>query len=338
MKKHRYLVKNNFLAILIPQKGRPVAEIPVDGKFVIDKRNRLVYTVDEPPVFKKKYRLPDKITFEGTWSLDAAHNLVLSGIKNHNLFKGDAITIECEIIDTSSNALSVTVAAKSKDGTETIKLLQLAGAWQADEANRICFRVKKSESAYDILTFEGEWQAGENNQLVYRYTKTYLKRKPKSERTLIFKGYWDITGQDRLVYILNLSGPSLFSFKAQMQSPSLVGKDGVIKYQLGIGIQAKLDKVYVLSLYGAWKIEKKGSISFDIDYGAAGVKAVTFGASANLDANDEITFELRAKTGKPISASVAFNRDFWDDQAKAFLRLSRDGKELKAEGGVAILW
>lgn len=326
-----YIIEHNRLVLLAPE------HISVNGTFAIDGANRLTYTIAEPLDFKKKYSLPDTLTFVGTWSLDAAHNLVLSGVRNDSRLRGRTVTLSCEIVNASANALSVTVGATSKDGIQTIKLLRLAGAWQADALNRICFRVQKAHAVYDVLTFEGIWKVGAAHQLTYRYIKTYLKRSQKIEKTLIFKGHWDITAKNRLVYALDADSRSSFSFKAQLQSPSLIGKKGVIKYQVGAGARGKR-RVSVISLYGTWKIEKKGSIAFVIDYGKNGSQAITFTAGVQVTARNEIIFSMRSQSGKDLGLSVTFNRDFFDGSAKWFLRFSRAGHQGSVKGGIEMLW
>ncbi|MCM8789895.1 MAG: hypothetical protein NC916_02610, partial [Candidatus Omnitrophica bacterium] len=51
---------------------RPPGEKPrtASGKFQIDKQNQLFYWLNEPPVWRRKYSLPPKIAFEGTWKLN----------------------------------------------------------------------------------------------------------------------------------------------------------------------------------------------------------------------------------------------------------------------------
>lgn len=79
-----------------------------------------------------------------------------------------------------------------KEGKVLTRILKLGGRWQADENNRLRFLVKKEERKVDVLTLQGIWELNRNHEITYRYEKMDLKTKERLERTVIFKGFWEI--------------------------------------------------------------------------------------------------------------------------------------------------
>ena len=58
--------KDNQLIIKSPSESKFEA---LREEFKIDKGSSLIYLVNEPKAWYRKYNIPDKIEFEGKWSL-----------------------------------------------------------------------------------------------------------------------------------------------------------------------------------------------------------------------------------------------------------------------------
>ncbi|MFH1046091.1 MAG: hypothetical protein V1727_03915 [Candidatus Omnitrophota bacterium] len=318
---------------------RAEQELYPTGEFVIDKNNKLCYILEEPLAWRKKYRLPHKITFEGKWSINEEHDLLFTLNQARRQFGGAELYLKTELVGAEQDALVFSLGTTQESAVHQISLMQLKGRWQSDEYNRLQFLVQKSGSRYDVLTLQGSWDIDPNNTLVYTYRKTYLKRKGAQERTLALKGYWQISAKNRLGYILDLENDSLFSFKAHLETPSILGKRGAIQYRAGIGVKTRPPfTTRTFTLYGIWKLEKKLGLSFEMDYGDGQVAEMRFGAVVQILKHNEITFQLKNTQGQDLGMSVSFSRTVLQEKAEWFLRLMSDRAESRVEGGITILW
>jgi hypothetical protein len=212
MKKRYAVDENNQLVIRRAKQGAEEERLVVDEEFSVDTANALVFRPKGPTGWKKEIDLPDKIKFVGNWSINPNHDLELTLSETEDQYEGDILSLKGEILGVEANALVFEVTSKEKSGIEIMRLLKLGGRWQADERNRLSFRVKKKEEEEDVLIFEGIWEVDAAHQI------------EKLERTLSFKGFWEISSSDRIAYILDLKEESYFSFKAQLESPNLIGK------------------------------------------------------------------------------------------------------------------
>jgi len=119
---------------LVYEKTGKKSKVPrfrtvLDGKFEIDKKNRVTYHVKQPQV----YKTPQQLRLRGRWSLDKDRNLVLSLNKWGNQIAGNKLTIKSEIMDADANKLSFAVTTKDSEGKTHIYILRLGGRWQAKE-------------------------------------------------------------------------------------------------------------------------------------------------------------------------------------------------------------
>ncbi len=321
--KDRYYINNDNRLVLKHARKH----IPVKGRFDIDRTNRLIYWLNEPVAWRKKYDLPQKISFEGTWSLNQNYDLelILSQPKGQ---LEDRLVIKGEIISADRDAFVFEIISIDEQGMSHICLLKLAGFWQEDQHNRISFIVKK-KVVPDILTLEGSWQVNKNQQIIYNYEKTALKRKTKISRTITFEGFWQIDSANKLTYILARGPNSCFDFRAQLESPNLYPQEGVIKYRIGIGIKGdRRYKVRIVSLYGSWKFSRKSGLIFQIDYGEDRVQSIEFSADINLSEKDKIIFSLTNKRKDPLGISVTFTHRFLKKlDAEVFIRLTKIQQE-----------
>jgi hypothetical protein len=321
--------------LLIKQKAQ---KFTPKGKFVIDKRNRLSYLIEESLSWRKKYSLPEKITFYGRWSSKKGNTLIftLSKTKQHNGL--GTLYFKSQLVSAQANALIFSLESKEEAGSYRIYLLKLKGLWQADAYNRLCFLVQKGTSRYDNLTLGGSWQVNENNTLDFSYKTTSLKRKTKIERVITFNGFWQISENCRIVYILDAQNHSYFSFKAHLERPNIFAKKGEIRYRVGIGVKTQIFQMRTITLYGAWKLSRKLGISFEMDYGQGKVKEIFFTATWRFSEEENIEFHLKNTQGKNLGLAVIFSRSFLNKNARWFLRLAKQGRDSRIQGGITILW
>lgn len=319
-----------------------------DGRFSIDKNNRLIYWLNAPDPWRRQYSLPPKISFQGNWQLNPNYDLEIILDKARGQSEGDILVLKGELISTDRDTLAFSIKSIDNRGQTHIQLLKLSGSWQADEYNRISFAIKKKISP-DILTLEGIWQINKNQQIVYTYEQTDLKTKTKHIRSLTFSGFWQIDNAKRLTYILEHSTKSQFYFRVQLESPNLYPQEGVIKYRLGIGLKglspSKLIRssakgtvpTKVISLYGTWKFSRKAGLSFEMDYGSGKLKRIEFGADIYLTKKDEVTLSITNKRKEPLGIFITFTHKFLKRYvAETFLRLKTSEKEKRLEAGLRI--
>jgi len=225
------------------------------------------------------------------------------------------------------------VKTSNEHGLTKLRLLKLSGVWHADEYNQLAFTVTKNDSP-DILTLKGSWTINQNQQIVYSWQKTELKKKTRAVSTIEFSGFWEFSQANRLTYILSTATNSRFDFRAQMESPNLYPKEGVIKYRIGIGIsRASRVKPEIISLYGAWKFSRNLTLSFDMEYAGGVVHSLQFGTEVDFGKNNRVVFNLLAKDSRRLGASVVFTHRFLKaHDAELFIRL----KKLEGETGAVV--
>ncbi|MBU1044193.1 MAG: hypothetical protein KJ915_07330 [Candidatus Omnitrophica bacterium] len=303
----------------------------LDGRFKINDDNSISYLVKSP--MPNDQEMPYQVKLEGKWVLDKDHNLCISLNKLGRETLGDKLTLKGEIIDTSKNSLAFSLTTHTKDNMQSIYILQLKGAWQADKNNRLTFRIQKEDGSCDFLTFKGTWDINKQHQIIYKYEKSQLITKKKTIHTLIFQGYWNIKDKGRLSYVLDLQSDSVFNFKTS----AAVFKDKYIKYELGIGL-AKNPEARTITLCGKWNIKKDIGLVFEVEYENGNIQAITFGAEAKLSARDSISFELKNDQDKNISAQLQLSRKILDGDGLSFLRLLKSEQDTAVTIGAGLSW
>ena len=310
-------------------------DIPVNGSFEIDDNNRLVYWLNEPAVWRKQYKFPEKIVFTGRWKLNPNYDLELC----HSRAGGnpETIVLKGEIISCESDKLVFEIKSVNKNGLSQFRLLKLTGIWGADKRNQISFKIDKKDSS-DILIFQGAWQLNEYQQVIYTYEKAELKRKNKAVYTLVFTGFWQITSENKLTYILSRGANSKFDFKAQIESANIYPKDGVIKYRVGMGVkEPKAGRAKVISLYGVWKFSRKIGLTFDMECVKGKINSLSFGAEVNFDKRNQVVFHLTNNERDNLGISLVFTQKFLQQlDAEFFTRLKTSQKESGIDVGVRI--
>jgi len=209
-------------------------------------------------------------------------------------------------------------------------LLKLRGTWRANSQNELVFDVALRKGPPETYTFRGAWKINRNQQIEYNCGA--------GPDVLIFKGHWDISSVNRLVYILEGSSTSRFEFKAQLESPTLYPKKGQIRYRVGIGSRkSRLSGPgQVIILYGEWKFGRNLGLVFEMDYGQGRVKGISFGAEVNFGRN-EVILALKDQTGRPLGVTLTITHKFLRHlDAKAFIRLKSRWDEQGVEAGIRI--
>jgi len=217
----------------------------------------------------------------------------------------------------------------SDDGDVTSRLLSLRGRWQADSRNRLNFLVERSKGQEDRLVFQGGWELDEADEISYRYQPNL--------QTLRFQGQWDLSDSTRLTYVLDESSDSTFRFRGAFQTPSVLAKEGELRYQIGLEVEGK-KRFNVVTLFGKWKLSRDLALDFELATGGASSRTIHFGATYQVDSDDALSAQLTTREGKPLGVEVILTRDFLKGQGQAFMRLVKSLEETAVEGGVRFRW
>ena len=155
------------------------------------------------------------------------------------------------------------------------------------------------------------------------------------EHVFIFEGAWDLPEANRLVYRLAGSTDSAFELKASLQSPSLTAAENRLVYQVGIGVSGGRTQRTRVALYGAWKLNRDLSVSFEIPYADGRVQAIQFAGTAQLGPRNQVRVALRSRRGEPLGVIVTFTRELVPD-VNLFVRLQKAAEESSVIGGVQV--
>ena len=331
-KKHYVIDSSHCLSF-----GQDNTQICVNGSFEVDAHQRLVFWLNEPVSLKRRYDLPAKIVFEGSWNLDENHDLLLVLDETPSHYAGDRLSIKGEIVSFDGNSLLFQCSSFDKGGNSHIRLLRFGGHWQSDEYNRLTF-VFTRKTHPGALTLQGIWQLNENQQIIYNYEKTDLLTREKKSCRLTFEGFWQITTGSRLRYILEGDSESFFDFRVQLETPTVYPQKGMIKYRIGIGLtQKKALRERIVSLYGAWKFERRFGVAFEMDMGRGKIQKIQFDTRLSLTDKDEIGLSLFNARGEPLGLQIRCTHQFLKDSgAHVFLQLKKTKQEAVVESGVRI--
>ncbi|MCK4852428.1 MAG: hypothetical protein KAS86_04860 [Candidatus Omnitrophica bacterium] len=278
-----------------------------------------------------------KLTVEGTWALTPEHDLKLRVSGSSRPLSGKTIIFRGHIEHAKGDSLTFRIREYENILGIRSGTISLKGRWRADRYNRITFEVRKGKGRYDTLTFQGAWNVTKSNELIYKYRKTRLKTKEREEKTLIFRGYWQL-GKGRLLYRLERSSDSFFSFKASFRSGALSSNDRTMRYT--VGITYSKGKVFrkvreTVTIYGNWRLARDLKVWFEVTYSGGRRKKIEFGLEKLIRKGSSINLFLRDKSGGNLGISVEFLKTFRND-AEFFLALSRAGKESSILGGVTV--
>ncbi|MCK9603848.1 MAG: hypothetical protein M0R66_05770 [Candidatus Omnitrophica bacterium] len=305
----------------------------LEGQFKISEHNTLTYQIKTSVPYDIK--APHQVKLEGSWSLTKDHELRLTLDKLGRETFGDQVTLQGEVIDARKNSLLFAVTTKAKDYAPSVYILELVGSWQADEHNRLTFRVDKERGSTDSLTFDGIWQIDKNYQITYSYQKEHLVRKNKETHTLAFEGHWDIRDKARLTYIIDTNTDSGFDFNTSIG----IFKGDYIKYELGIGLSRKAQPVKkTVTFFGKWRMKKAIGLVFEVEQEERKIQAFAFGAEVRLTDKSSIVFNLRNSLNKEIGARLELSRDIFSGDGQAFLRLLGSKQETAILAGAGWRW
>ena len=299
----------------------------VEGAVATDRGNRLIYRVASTTA-NDGQPAPHLFNLDGAWSLTPRHELALTLHETATQAR-HTVYLKGAILKAEANAL-VFALRQQGEGRQSVAL---SGRWQADQYNRLTFLAERANGSEDRVTLQGGWEVGPRHELLYRYRQTG-EGSSGQVHTLTFEGAWDITGADRLVYRLAGSQDAAFEFTATLQSPSLLAREGRIVYQVGIGVSRSRIQRRV-TLFGAWKLHRDLSISFEIPYADGRVQAIRFEGAYAIGAKNQIVVALHNSRREGLGLSVTFTRELVRD-ATLFLRLQKDAQERAVIGGVQV--
>lgn len=269
---------------------------------------------------------------EGSWRLTADHELQYrrAGARKEIVLSGPITRAE-------PLGLSFRVAETSVDGDVVGREMTLRGSWQADDSNRLNFLVERQESRQNRLTLQGAWELGPSQEILYRWQVEDPRKRRTESRLLRFQGYWDVGEDKRLTYVLDAVSGSLFRFRGAFQTPTVLAKEGRIRYQIGVEAEGK-KRLQTVMLFGKWKISRNLALEFEVPYRGGVSRAITFGAAYALTRQQTLSARLTTRQGKPLGVELTFTREFRKGQGEAFLRLRRSIEESVVEGGVRFRW
>lgn len=339
MQKLRYEVDpHNRLVVSETGKRLPLTRFRrvFDGSFKTGQGSSLTYHIKGPMYgLEAERKAPHQVKLRGKWSLNKDHDLVLTLDKWRRQRPGDELTLQGQIVAASADSISFAITTRSKENIATRNILKLQGRWQADEHNRLTFRVKKGQGKHDTLTFDGIWEIDKNHRIVYRYEKAQLLRKRIFKKTLIFEGHWNIAKRNRLSYEISRQAKSAFEFRIDI---GVLDKN-YIKYRIGIGVSNKKQPIRrVITLFGKWKIKRNVGLLFEIEYEKGKAKAIIFGADAKLTKRDKVEFKLKNRLRKDLGMKLKLSRKLLKGDGEAFVKLLRSKKEASIYVGTAWRW
>ena len=313
----------------LSERLRPLRVI--EGSVTTDRANRLVYDVAGSRDGADGFR-PRRITLDGAWRLNADHELELR-LAQAESARPRTLTLRGAIVQAKANHLLFALRGQDTGAFVRAQRLALSGRWQADRHNRLTFLVEKSRGEEDRLTLAGAWAVGTRHELLYRYRQRSAGR--PNEHTLMFRGAWDIAGANRLVYRLSGSSDSAFEFSASVQSRALQAREGRLAYQVGIRTARGSTHRERVALFGAWKLHKDASVSFEVPYADGRIQAIRLEGAVALGPREQAAVALRTRRGEPLGLTLTLTRQMTRD-AGLFVQARRNGEERSIMGGVRI--
>ena len=322
----------NRLIITDPRDAAQPRRV-VEGDISIDPQNRLLYRARTKP--QPDGQPPEQdYAFDGTWRLTRDHRL---GMVLHQREDGSRqeLFLKGALVEAHDRALTVSLARHGRDEAVTAQRVSLSGRWQADARNRLAFAVDKADGTEDLLTLEGAWTVDGHHELRYEYQQRETRRRDTAVHALRFSGTWDLPQHPRLVYRLDADSRSAFAFQAAWQSDTLNAREGKLAYQVGIRLSGGRTVVRKVVLFGAWKLHRDLSVSFEVPYADGRRQAITFKGAYSFRDRNTLLVALSDRRGEPLQVSVTFSRRFLDD-AELFLRLQRSAEDTQLLGGVRV--
>lgn len=278
---------------------------------------------------------PDKVALDGTWRLSETHDLEFSVRAYSDWLPGTTLTFKTGIISAKGNELVFSARISDGEGGALGCAFAFGGKWQADKNNRLTFEITRYTGRVNKLVFQGAWRIGEDNEIFYSYSNQALKTKDKEEFSFGLKGSWAL-GARRIAYRVEGSSDSVLTFSAALETPSIIAKDGEIRYAVGVRFTMAGKEKLVLSsvaIFGTWKLGKDLSVGFEVKNTAAGRNILTFSAEKAVFKGGTLTLDLKTEDGKKFGAGVKFTKTFAKD-IQMFVEYSRSGGDDRILGGI----
>ena len=307
---------SNQLTVKLPLESNPKA---LKGEFKVGKDNSLIYLMNEPDKWQRRYGIPIRVEFEGEWQLTPDCDLVLN-LKDDEGFNEESLVIRGDIFFSEGDSLLFKIKSKVSSSVTRISFLKLRGRWDADKFNRITFEIDKKGKP-DTLTFKGVWDVNKKQEVVYKYRKL----KTKSEKTLTLKGYWDVLSRNRLSYVLEGKNKSRFDFKVSWGTKNIYPQKGKIKYRIGVGA-GRLREESIKALYGDWKFGKRTGLSFEMRYGKR-IRKLKFSAEVKSKNKSKVILSLLGRKGSPLGINLVFKKENLPEKDfNWFLKMKSSGR------------
>jgi hypothetical protein len=327
MPKLRFAVDEDNRLVVRQVKFKTAAE----GRFIVSEDNSLIYWLNEPLAWQRKYHLPPQIKFTGNWKLNDNYDLELNLLENPSQSALDKLVLRGEVFSTDRDTFAFEFRSRDKSGNKEFQVLKFSGSWVSDQSSGIVFLVDK-DAQPDVLKLGAGWKLNKNQQITYTYEKSGFKSGVKDIRVITFEGAWEISPKNILTYVLAASSRSRFDFRACIQTPNVYPQSGKIKFRLGAGIkQTERSEGKVITLYGTWKFNRQLGLVFEMDYGANNIRALEFGADIDLTPRDKVVFSLVDRQREAIGVKITFTHRFLKKlDAQAYLKF----KALRAGSGI----
>ena len=268
----------------------------------------------------------------GKWTINDRHEIQYWAEDDKSTGK-----IKATVLDVKPAALVLEYTQREDEQRTVTRIYELAGTWRVDPKNRITFIVEKETGKSDVLTFRNIWTVNENHEIEYTFEETALKKREKTLRKLVFRGFWDIGERSRITYWLGKDSNSYFRFRGAFQTASILAKKEQIRYQVGVEVEKRI-KTQIITLFGKWKYSHKYGLSFEIEYKDGRKRAIRFGVEYSPTSRDSIELNLANIEGKPLGAELILTRDFLKRDGQAFVKLLKNAEESRVEAGATWRW
>ena len=106
-------------------------------------------------------------------------------------------------------------------------------------------------------------------------------------------------------------------------------------YQVGVQVERGVLRRQRVTLFGAWKLHRDRSVSFEIPYAGGRVQTIRFEGTVTPLPGRRLAVALSTTARKPLGLTVTWSRAISRD-ADLFLRLQREAGEASVVGGVEL--
>lgn len=324
----RYEFDNlNRLVILDPGDVLQPRRV-IEGRVTVDPKNRLAYRARTAPP-RASGHAPLEYVFDGTWRMTDDRQLAFA-LHQRDGSSRDETFVKAAVVGATGHSVSA-VLDHGQGPRAATQRISLAGRWQADAQNRLTFQVEKANGRVDELIFDGAWELGPRREIRYQVRRP---SRGAPERAIRVTGSWEVSPESELVYRIDGSTRSTLAFQASLQSRTLHAREGKLAYQIGIRLADGRTIRRQVVLFGAWKLHRDLSVSFEMP-GTRRRQAAQFQGTYIFRDRNKVTVALADRRGEPLQLAVTFSRR-WMDDAEWFLRLQRTERDTQVLGGVRV--